>query len=95
MRQSKKYILLCLVIAMIVALVPVVSAGEMEKIDINQASVEELAQLKRIGPKYAERIIQYREQHGPFGRPEDIMKVAGIGLKTWEVNMDRISVEPQ
>ena len=93
MEQGKKCISLCLVIAIVVALVPVLSAQEMEKININCASVEELTQLRRIGPKYAERIVQYREKHGPFEQPEDIMKVPGIGRKTWEANQTRITVE--
>jgi len=50
-------------------------------------------QLKRIGPKYAERIIEYREKNGPFKTPEDIMKVKGIGPKTFELNKDMITVK--
>jgi len=42
--------------------------------------------------KYAERIVEYREKVGPFLTPEDIMKVKGIGEKTWEANKDKISV---
>ena len=68
-------------------------ATEIEKININTASAEELEQLKRIGPKYATRIIEFRETNGPFKMPEEIMKVKGIGQKTWEVNKDRIVVE--
>jgi len=49
--------------------------------------------LKRIGPKYATRIIEFRETNGPFKVPEDIMKVKGIGQKTREENKDRIVVE--
>lgn len=63
------------------------------KININTAGVEELAKLERIGEKYAQRIIKYRETNGPFKKPEDIMKVKGIGSKTWESNKDRIVVE--
>lgn len=65
---------------------------EVEKININTATAKELAKLKRIGPKYAERIIEYREQT-PFEKPEDIMKVRGVGKKTFEANKDVIVVE--
>jgi competence ComEA-like helix-hairpin-helix protein len=63
------------------------------KININTAPEEELVKLKRVGPVIAGRIIEYRETHGPFRRPEDIMKVKGIGQKTWEYNKDIITVE--
>ena len=63
------------------------------KININTAGVEELAKLERIGEKYAQRIIEYRELNGPFKKPEGIMNVKGIGSKTWESNKDRIVVE--
>ena len=64
-----------------------------EMININTASAEELEQLYRVGPVYAVRIIEYREKNGPFERPEDIMKVPGIGSKTFEKNKERISVK--
>ena len=64
----------------------------MEKVNINTASLEQLMTLDRVGSKYAQRIIEYRETIGPFAEPEDIMKVKGIGQKTWEANKDRIVV---
>jgi competence protein ComEA len=68
-------------------------AQEAEKININKASAVTLRQLKRIGPKLSERIVEYREKNGPFERPEDIMQVRGIGPKTFELNKDRITTE--
>jgi competence protein ComEA len=65
----------------------------MDKVNINTATPEELATLDRIGPKYAQRIIEYRETVSPFETPEDIMKVKGIGKKTFEANKDRIVVK--
>jgi competence protein ComEA len=71
------------------------AAGEVatNRININTASREELMRLKGIGPAYADRIIEYREEHGPFQQAEDIMKVKGIGLEMWEANKDIITVE--
>ena len=66
---------------------------EAEMININTASAEELEQLYQVGPAYAVRIIEYREKNGPFEKPEDIMKVPGIGSKTFEKNKERISVQ--
>lgn len=65
------------------------------KININTATVEQLAQLKRIGPSYAQRIISYREQNGSFKNPKDITKVKGIGLKTYEANKAFIIVSDE
>ena len=62
------------------------------QVNINKASLEDLSELKGIGPKYAERIIEYRQQHGPFKQREDMAKVTGIGPKTIEVNRDVLSV---
>ena len=64
-----------------------------EKINLNTATLEELIKLKRIGPVCAQRIIDYREKHGPFERIEDLMKVKGIGQKTFDANKDIITVE--
>jgi competence protein ComEA len=68
-------------------------AQQQVKVNINKASVDELSTLKRIGPSYAQRIVDYRKQNGPFEKPEDIMKVRGIGIKTFEANKDFISCE--
>jgi competence protein ComEA len=50
-------------------------------------------QLKGVGPKKAAAIIEFRETRGLFEEPEDIVKVHGIGPKTFEANKERITVE--
>ena len=91
--RRNRIIPLCIVVAVMMALVSVSLAQEAEKININKASAVELTQLKRIGPKLSQRIVEYREKHGPFERPGDIMQVRGIGPKTFELNKDRITTE--
>jgi len=68
------------------------SKPESEKININTASATDLDKLPRIGPKVAQRIIDYRKEHGPFKKIEEIMKVKGIGEKTFARLKDLITV---
>ena len=69
------------------------TAAEMEKININTATLKELTQLDRLGPALAGRIVEYRDQHGPFKSVEEITKVSGIGPKTLELISGRIILE--
>lgn len=63
--------------------IPLEKTGQ-EKININTATVEELDTLPGIGAAYAKRIVRYREEHGSFYTPEDLMNVEGIGEKKFE-----------
>jgi comEA protein len=63
-----------------------------EKININTASLEDLQKLPRIGPKVAQRILDYRKQNGNFKKVEELMKVRGIGEKLFAQLKDRITV---
>jgi competence protein ComEA len=53
-------------------------------IDINRASWVEWAQLDGIGEKLARRIVEDRNQKGPFRSVEDLNRVRGLGLKLIE-----------
>jgi len=53
-------------------------------IDLNRATVEDLSKLPGIGPKLAQRIVRFREKHGPFRRVEDLLAIRGIGHKKWK-----------
>lgn len=53
-------------------------------ININTATKAELMQLPGIGEAMAERIVLYREDHGPFHSPDDLLSVKGIGKKKLE-----------
>ena len=93
MKNLKRSGAVILAIVFVLAFQSSLLAQEENKININTATLEELIQIKRIGPKYAQRIIDFREKNGPFEKIEDLMKVSGIGEKTLEVNKDRIVVE--
>jgi len=62
------------------------------KVNINTASQAELETLPRIGPKVAQRIIEFRNQNGGFKKVEDLMKVKGIGEKIFAQIKDQISI---
>jgi competence protein ComEA len=53
-------------------------------LDLNQATREDLIALPGIGPVMAERILDYRQKHGPFRRLKDLEQVPGIGPKKLE-----------
>jgi len=93
MKHHRKSFILIIIIILSICIAPMLSAKEMKKININKASAGELTTLKRVGPKISKRIVEYRENNGPFVIPEDIMKVKGVGPKTYKLNKDRITVE--
>jgi len=62
------------------------------KVNINSAGLNELQSLPRIGPKLAQRILDYRKEHGPFKRVEDLLKVKGIGEKMFRNFKDLVTV---
>lgn len=51
-------------------------------VHINAATVTELEQLPGVGPKTAQAIVTYREEHGPFTSVDHLEAVPGIGRKT-------------
>ena len=64
------------------------------KININRASVAELDQhLNGIGPTLAQRIVDYREENGPFRSIEDLRNVSGIGDKRFADLKDQVDVK--
>lgn len=54
------------------------------RLDINTATREQLDALPGIGPVRAAAILAWREEHGPFRFPEELLEVPGIGEKTLE-----------
>ncbi len=82
--QASRFLILAAVAVLCAAAARAADAPDSvanHKININQASVKELAYLPRVGAKAAERIVEYRKAHGPFNRAEELMEVKGIGEK--------------
>lgn len=63
-----------------------------DKININQADINELDKLPGVGPAMAARIIEYREANGSFTVIEDIKKVKGIGEAKFKKIKDKITI---
>lgn len=63
------------------------------KVNINTADTTALESLPGIGPSLAQRILDYRQIHGPFARIEDIQEVSGIGPATFAKIQDLITTE--
>ncbi len=63
-----------------------------QRIDINRAEAWLLEALPGIGETLAQRIIDYRQQNGPFRSTVELLKVAGMGTKTYEQIKDLVTV---
>ena len=63
------------------------------RININTAGPRLLESLPRIGPATAQRIIEYRQAHGPFAAIEDIQNVPGIGPATFDAIKEHITID--
>ena len=64
-----------------------------EAVNINIATEDELQKVPRIGPKLAKDIVEYRNQHGPFRRPEHLMLIQGISDQRFREIREFIRVE--
>lgn len=53
-------------------------------LNLNTATRDQLLVLPGVGPATADRIVAFREEHGPYVQPEDLMNVKGIGDKRFE-----------
>lgn len=70
-------------VALVASALPAVAAEG--TVNVNTAGVEQLQLLPRVGPAIAQRIVDFRDENGPFQELEDLMLVRGIGEKTYEL----------
>lgn len=84
--------LLLLVAVALTTALPAVAA-DTGVVNVNQAESTQLMYLPRVGPALAQRIITFREENGPFKKPDDLILVPGIGDKTFALMADHVVVE--
>jgi competence protein ComEA len=71
--------------------------GAEERVDLNQAPVEELDRLPRVGPALARRIVEDRAANGPYRTLADLARVTGVGprlLRELEPHVSFAGVPP-
>jgi comEA protein len=87
MRKSLQILFLIVVVASLTttafASEPVAAASNAGVVNINTADASQLAFLPGIGAKTAQRIVEYRAEHGPFKKTSELPEVKGIGDKTF------------
>ena len=68
------------------------AAPDPRPLDLNQASVDQIARLPGIGPALARRILEERERRGRFDSPERLRQILGLGPKKLAALRDLITV---
>ncbi len=88
MTKTKKLLTLLVILAMVAVSTVSLDAAEKQaaasgdkRVNINTANAGQLEKLPQVGPKMALRILEFRKSNGNFKRPQDLMKVKGIGEK--------------
>jgi competence protein ComEA len=88
--RFKRFIAIFAALLIMFAFIAPVSGQDTERVNINKASAAELAKLQEVGPKFAVRIIEYRQKYGPFKLTEELMEIRGIGPHTYDKIRDQI-----
>jgi competence protein ComEA len=65
-----------------------------QALDLNQVQATDLELLPGIGPKLAQRVVEYRRAHGPFANVQALEQVRGIGPRTLERLHGLLQVTP-
>ncbi|MBN2399901.1 MAG: helix-hairpin-helix domain-containing protein [Candidatus Aminicenantes bacterium] len=88
MTKTKKLFTLLVILVMVAVSTVSLNAAENQaptagdkRVNINTANAGQLEKLPQVGPKMALRILEFRKSNGNFKRPQDLMKVKGIGEK--------------
>ena len=72
---------------------PAAAAPAGDRVELNTADQAALETLPGIGPRTAERIIEYRNKNGGFEKVEDLMNIRGIGERTFLRLRDLVRID--
>ena len=61
-----------------------------QPVSLNNATLEQLDQLDGVGPATAQKILEFRKEHGGFGSIDDLKQVSGIGPKRFEALKEKV-----
>lgn len=61
-------------------------------ISLNEADEGDLTELPGVGPSMAKKIIEHRQEHGPFTAVEDLQNVKGIGPAKFKQLQDKVKL---
>ena len=89
---SRSYFTISLLALMLIVSFSGTGFANDSQVDLNTSTAKELQQLPGIGKGLAKRIVEYRTTNGPFKSAEELMKVKGIGKKTFAKMQERITV---
>lgn len=84
MRKSHIFTLALVILSICGSAFAADAASNSAVVNINTADATQLALLPGVGAKAAQRIIDYRTEHGAFQKPEGLMQVKGIGDKSYQ-----------
>jgi len=63
-----------------------------QPVNLNTATLEQLDQLDGVGPSTAQKILDYRQEHGGFGSVDELDQIAGIGEKRMAALREHVRV---
>ncbi|HEX3037128.1 MAG TPA: helix-hairpin-helix domain-containing protein [Thermodesulfobacteriota bacterium] len=92
MKRSKLFVMVSLLVLFLSSVGFAQDENGALQVNINTATVEELATLPGVGEATANKIVEYREQNGKFKTVEELMNVRGIGEKRFEKLKSMISI---
>lgn len=69
------------------------SSKSTSPVDLNKASENQLTEVPGIGPSLAKRIVEFRNENGDFRRVEDLLKIRGIGEKSFQKIRPHVTVK--